>query len=333
MRSVIAARGIFGAALGPWSAGSGLLFLLRAASDPNPAGAATFSVGGIGAITKAMATAAQIAGAGIRTRAEVREITVKHGEADGVVLSTGEKILARAVVSSADPKRTFLQLVDLSLLSPGFLRRVNNYRTDGTLAKVNLALADLPRFRGLNGSQQALTGAVHIGPEIDYLERAFDESKYGNFSRAPYLEFTIPSLTDSSLAPAGKHVMSVYMQYAPYKLKDNSWASQRESLGDTVVKTLAGYAPDLEGKILGLQVITPWDLENHYALTGGHIFHGELALNQFFTMRPILDWARYQTPIARLFLCGSGTHPGTGLTGGSGRNAAREILKQLKGRK
>ncbi|HEX9112360.1 MAG TPA: amine oxidase, partial [Terriglobales bacterium] len=175
-----------------------------------------------------------------------------------------------------------------------------------------------------------LQGRIQISPEIDYLERAFDECKYGNFSRAPYLEITFPSLSDSSLAPAGKHVMSIYMQYAPYKLKNSDWESQRAALGETVVKTIAQYAPNLPQTILSHQIITPKDLEETYGLTGGQIFHGELALDQFFTMRPLLDWARYQTPIERLYLCGNGTHPGTGLTGGSGANAAREIVKALK---
>jgi phytoene dehydrogenase-like protein len=201
---------------------------------------------------------------------------------------------------------------------------------NGTVAKVNLALAGLPSFTALNGNSEALSGRIQIGPEIDYLERAFDESKYGNFSRAPYLEITIPSLTDPTLAPEGKHVMSIYMQYAPYKLKGAIWDNQRTALGDTVVKTLAQYAPDLPGKIVSHQIITPLDLEETYGLTGGHIFHGDLALDQIFTMRPMLDWARYRTPIDNLYLCGSGTHPGTGLTGASGANAAREILKDLK---
>ena len=175
-----------------------------------------------------------------------------------------------------------------------------------------------------------MSSRIHIGPEIDYLERAFDESKYGEFSKQPYLEVAIPSLTDPSLAPSGQHVMSVYMQYAPFKLKNSDWESQRKALGQTVVKTLAQYAPGLPQLILTHQIITPQDLEDTYGLTGGHIFHGELALDQFFTMRPLLDWGRYKTPIANLYLCGSGTHPGVGLTGGSGANAAREILKSLK---
>jgi phytoene dehydrogenase-like protein len=222
-----------------------------------------------------------------------------------------------------------LKLTDPSLLSPTFTKRLQNYRMNGTVAKVNLALAGLPTFKGVNGNTEALKGRIQIGHEIDYLERAFDESKYGNFSRAPYLEITIPSLTDPSLAPEGKHVMSIYMQYAPYNLKGR-WEDQRTALGDTVVKTLAQYAPNLPSLILSHQIITPQDLEDTYGMTGGHIFHGELALDQFFTMRPLLDWARYNTPIENLYLCGSGTHPGAGLTGGSGANAAKEILKQMR---
>ncbi len=189
---------------------------------------------------------------------------------------------------------------------------------------------DLPTFNGVNGDRSLLSGRIQISPEVDYLERAFDASKYGEFSQHPYIEAAIPTLWDSSLAPAGKHVMSIYMQYAPYKLRDADWDSQREALGDTVVRTLAEYAPDLPGLVEAGEVITPKDLEQTYGLTGGHIFHGELALDQLFTMRPLLDWAQYRTPIQNLYLCGSGTHPGIGLTGGSGANAAREIVKDLR---
>src|SRR5271155_2012957 len=334
LRAVIAARGIFGTFLGPWSAGSSLQLLIRAAGDSHPAGSAFFAAGGMGAITQAMASAAQAAGVEIRTSAEVIEVRVKDGSATGVVLSTGEEISARAVISNADPKRTLLKLTDPTHLSPDFVQKLQHYRGNGTVAKVNLALSGLPTFTALkNGDGAALKGRIHIGPEIDYLERAFDESKYGNFSRQPYLEATIPSLTDPTLVPAGKHVMSIYMQYAPYKLKggwDQNGDAQRKALGQTVVQTLAQYAPNLPEMILTHQIITPLDLEDIYGLTGGQIFHGDLALDQFFTMRPLLDWARYKTPIENLYLCGSGTHPGAGLTGGSGANAAREILKQLK---
>ena len=332
LRATIAARGIFGTFLGPWSAGTSLVLLIRGAGDPHPAGSANFAQGGMGSLAETMASAATQAGAEIRSGAEVIEVRVKDGAATSVVLSTGEEISAKAIVSNADPKRTLLKLVDPIHLSPDFVMKLQHYRMPGTVAKVNLALSGLPEFTALKGTTDAsaLSGRIHIGPEIDYLERAFDDSKYGNFSKQPYLEIAIPSVTDPSLAPAGKHVMSIYMQYAPYKLKGSDWDRERVALGDTVVRTLAQYAPKLPELILTHQIITPQDLEDTYGLTGGHIFHGELALDQFFTMRPLLDWARYRTPIKNLYLCGSGTHPGAGLTGGSGANAAREILKDLK---
>src|SRR6202451_2472610 len=329
LRAVIAARGVFGTFLGPWSAGSALVLLIRAAGDPHPAGSASFAAEGMGAVTQAMASAAKAAGAEIRTGAEVIEIRVRNEAATGVLLSTGEEIQAKAVISNADPKRTLLKLTDPTHLSPDFVQKLQHYRGHGTVAKVNLALAGLPKFTALKkGDASALKGRIHMGDEIDYLERAFDESKYGQFSKQPYLEAAIPSLTDPTLAPDGKHVMSIYMQYAPYKLKGD-WEEQRNALGQTVVQTLAQEAPNLPELILTHQIITPLDLEEVYGLTGGQIFHGDLALDQFFTMRPLLDWARYKTPITNLYLCGSGTHPGAGLTGGSGSNAAPEILEQL----
>ena len=331
LRATVAARGTFGTFLGPWSAGSSLVLLIRSAGDPHPAGSAWFASGGMGALTRAMASAAQKAGVEIRTEAAVAEVRVKDGAATGVVLENGQEINAKAVVSNADPKRTLLKLVDPTHLAPDFVMKLQHYRMPGTLAKMNLALSALPKFTALNnGNAEALRGRIHIGPEIDYLERAFDDSKYGSFSRHPYLEVTIPSLTDPSLAPEGRHVLSIYVQYAPFKLKNTDWDSQRDAFGNTVVQTLSEYAPDLPGLIVDGQIITPQDLEDTYGLTGGHIFHGELALDQFFTMRPLLDWARYRTPIRNLYLCGSGTHPGAGLTGGSGANAAREILKELR---
>src|SRR5450755_4214688 len=299
LRATIAARGIFGTFLGPWSAGTSLVLLIRAADDEQAAGTSWFATGGMGAVTQAMAAARSEAGAEIRSGAEVIEVRVKDGVASGVVLSNGEEITAKAVISNADPKRTLLKLVDPAQLSPDFVMKLQHYRMPGTVAKVNLALSGLPRFTALEDENHdhALNSRIHIGPEIDYLERAFDESKYGNFSKQPYLEVAIPSLTDPSLAPEGKHVMSIYMQYAPFKLKGSDWEKQRVPLGDTVVKTLAQYAPNLPELILTHQIITPQDLEETYGLTGGHIFHGELSLDQFFTMRPLLDWARYRTPI------------------------------------
>jgi phytoene dehydrogenase-like protein len=328
LRATIAARGVFGNFLGPWSAGSTAILLLRAASDPHPAGGSIFPRGGMGALAQAMAAAAQAAGAEIRTGADVRQIRVQDGAVTGVVLASGEEIAAKAVVSGADPKRTFLRLIDPVHLAPSFVVKLRNYRANGTTAKVNLALDGVPQFRAAE-SAAALAGRIHIGPEIDYLERAFDAAKYGDFSPAPWLDVTIPSLTDLSLAPAGKHVMSVCVHFAPYKLRNGDWAAKRGALGDAVIRTLADYAPELRNRILARQIITPLDLEHDWGLTGGHIFHGELALDQLFTMRPLLDYARYRGPLRGLYLCGSGTHPGTGLNGASGANAAREILRDL----
>ena len=333
LRAVIAARGIFGTALGPWSAGSTAVLLLRAAADAHPVGSAAFPRGGLGSFTRALAESAKQAGVEIRTDAEVRHIRIKDGSVTGVVLVGGEEIAADAVASGVDPKRTFFNLVDPSQLDPTFANRMKNFRANGTVAKVNLALNGLPVFPSLDvteSSLKSLSGRIHIGPEIDYLERAFDASKYGEFSKAPYLDVTIPTILDPSLAPDGKHVLSAYVQFAPFKLKEGNWDNRRKDLGDTVVKTLATYAPNLPSLVEGIQVITPKDLETSYGFTGGHIFHGELALDQLFTMRPVLDWARYKTPIRGLFLCSSGTHPGNGLTGASGANAAREIIRDLR---
>jgi phytoene dehydrogenase-like protein len=333
LRAAIAARGIFGTALGPWSAGSTAVLLLRAAADSHPVGSAAFPRGGLGSFTRALAEAAKQAGAEIRTEAEVQHVHIKDGAVAWIVLKGGEEITVDAVVSGVDPKRTFFNLVDPSQLDPTFANRMKNFRANGNVAKVNLALGGLPTFPALDATEsslKALSGRIHIGPEIDYLERAFDASKYGEFSKAPWLDVTIPTILDPSLAPDGKHVLSAYVQFAPYKLRKGDWAASRKDLGDTVIKTLATYAPNLPGLVEGTQVITPKDLETSYGFTGGHIFHGELALDQLFTMRPILDWARYKTPIRGLFLCGSGTHPGNGLTGASGANAAREIIHELR---
>jgi len=333
LRAVIAARGIFGTAFGPWSAGSTAVLLLRSAADPHPVGSAAFPRGGLGSFTRALAESARAAGVEIRTDSEVQHIRIKEGAVLGVVLSNGEEISTDAVVSGADPKRTFFQLVDPSQLDPTFANRMKNFRATGNVAKVNLALGGLPAFSALDASEsslKSLSGRIHIGPEIDYLERAFDASKYGEISQAPYLDVTIPTILDPSLAPDGKHVLSAYVQFAPFKLKTGNWEGGRRELGETVIKTLAAYAPNLPSLVEGFQVITPKDLETSYGFTGGHIFHGELALDQLFTMRPVLDWARYKTPIRGLFICGSGTHPGNGLTGASGANSAREIIRELR---
>jgi phytoene dehydrogenase-like protein len=335
LQAAIAARAIHGTAMGPWSAGTGAVLLLASAIDPVPGGSSVSAAGGAGSVTQAMADAAREAGAEIRTNAAVRRIVVRNGAATSVFLDDGTEIAAETVISSADPRHTFLTLVDPVDLEPGFRTRIRNYRCPGTVAKLNFALGALPAFRGLAGDAAAshLRGRVHIGPGIDYLERAFDASKYGETSTSPYLDITFPTLGDPSLAPVGKHVMSVHMQYAPYKLRSNSWEMEREVLANIVLRALESYAPGISGLVEQRQVITPLDLEQVYGLSGGHIYHGELALDQLFTMRPTLGWADYTTPIDGLYLCGSGTHPGNGLTGASGQNAAREILKATRKRR
>ena len=333
LRAVVAARGIYGAFAGPWSAGTSLGLLLQAALGGHPVAPAAFARGGMGALTEALAAAARAAGAEIRTGAGVERVLVRDGRAAGVVLDGGEEIAARAVVSNADPQTTFLRLVDPVELEPDFLAKIRAYRSKGSAAKVNLALAGLPSFNALKGDDERaakLSGRIHVGPDIDYLERAFDAAKYGDFSPAPYLDVTIPTVGDPSLAPEGRHVMSVYAQFAPRDLKRGDWATRREEFADAVIKTLSEYAPDLEGLILARQVITPEDLEREYGLAGGHPLHGEMSLDQFYAFRPVIGWAQYRTPLGGLYLCGAGTHPGGGVTGAPGANAAREILKELR---
>jgi phytoene dehydrogenase-like protein len=323
LRAALAAGGIFGTALGPRSAGSAAVLMMRASTGD---GQQRLVRGGLGSLTAALGSAARAAGAEIRTNAEVRRINVSNGRATGVTLASGEKLDSQVVVSNADPRRTLLGLLDPLELDPGFLARLRNYRSAGTVAKINLALSRLPNFAA---DARTLSGFIHIGPDLDYLERAYDASKYGEWSPNPYLQVSIPSLSDPTLAPSGAHVMSVNAQYAPYHLRHTSWASSASAFADTVIDTLSRYAPDIRSRILHREIITPHDMETKYGLTGGHIFHGELALDQLFTMRPMLGWARYRTPVAGLYLCGSGTHPGYGVSGLSGLNAAREILNDL----
>jgi phytoene dehydrogenase-like protein len=330
LQAAVAARGIFGTAQGPWSAGTAAVLLTNAAVDPAPGGSSITVKGGPGTLTRAMAAAAQAAGAEIRTSAAVRSVLVDDGRVSGVVLEDGSEIHAAAVVSNADPRRTFLDLVDLVELDPSFTTKIRNYRCPGTVAKINLALSGLPEFRGIVNPAD-LHGRIHIGPSIDYLERAFDASKYGAISPEPYLDMAVPTLSDPSLAPPGKHVLSIHMQFAPYTLADGQdWETARGLLFTSVMRTLEVHAPGIGALVEHRQVITPVDLERTYGLTGGHILHGEPSLDQLYAMRPIAGWSQYRTPIAGLFLCGAGTHPGGGITGGPGQNAAREILRHLK---
>jgi phytoene dehydrogenase-like protein len=333
LQAAIAARGVFGTAQGPWSAGSGAALLLNAAADPAPGGSSVMVKGGPGALTAAMADAARSAGVTIRTGAAVARVMVREGKAAGLIMEDGTEITAGAVVSNADPRRTFLQLVEPVELDPSFLTKIRNYRARGTVAKVHLALNSIPSFRGV-ANPADLHGRIHIAPGIDYLERSFDASKYGELPQDPYLDVTIPTIADPSLAPAGKHVLSAHVQFVPYKLaKWESWDTGRQRLQRIVLSTLEKFAPGITSTIEAAEVVTPVDLERRYGISGGQIYHGEPALDQLFTMRPVLGWAQYRTPIDGLFLCGSGTHPGGGITAASGQNAAREIGAQLGRRK
>lgn len=327
LRATVAADGIFGAMLGPWSAGTGLQLLLSSANRTLAWPGGHVVSGGPVALTRALESAATRFGVEIRTNAQVTRIEVAGDRAIAVAIDGGEVIEAQSVVSALDPKRTFLKLCDADHLPPEFSWRMKHYRTRGTLAKINLALSALPSFKG--ATREMLAARVRLAPDLDYLERAFDHAKYGRFSTQPWIEFTIPSLGDATLAPPGAHVLSAYVQFAPYSLRDGGWDTSRDALGDIAIKTLTHYAPDLASLIVERQVLTPLDLERDWGLTGGHIFHGELSLDQFYAMRPLLGFGHYRTPVKSLYLCGSGTHPGTGLTGGSGMNAAREILREI----
>jgi phytoene dehydrogenase-like protein len=328
LRALLCARGIYGTFAGPWSAGTTANLLFQAAaSGGNGAGSAVQVVGGLGAVADALAGIARAAGVEIRVGAEVAEIRVRNGAVTGVVLRGGEEIAASAVVSSADPHQTFLRLLDPAVLDPDELRRVQNYRLAGMASKVNFALSGIPAFRG--ASPDLLRGRIHIGASVDDLERAYDDAKYGGISRRPYIDAVIPSVVDSSLAPAGHHVLSAYVQYTPYALREGSWPARSAELGEVVTKLLEEYAPGFTRLVVHRQVLTPLDLEQTYGLTGGHPLHGEPSLDQLFLARPLLGWARYRSPVTGLYMCGAGTHPGGGVTGGPAMNASREILKDL----
>jgi len=330
LQAAIASRGIYGMSQGPWSAGTTAALLLDVAHDAAPGGSTVMVKGGPAALANAMRDAAREAGAEVRVGSPVGRVVVHDRTVTGVALADGTEIAAAAVVSSADPRRTFLSLMDPVDLDPTFLSKVRNYRCSGSVAKVNLALDSLPSFTGITEPAR-LAGRIHIGPSIDYLERAFDASKYGDMSIEPYLDVAIPSLADVSLAPAGKHLMAVHVQFAPYRLAGSqTWDDGRELLLKRVVGTIERYAPGIASSVEHHQVLTPLDLERDYGLTGGHIYHGEQSLDQLFMVRPFLGCAQYRGPVAGLYLCGAGTHPGGAVTGGPGQNAAREVLKDLR---
>jgi len=379
LRATIAAGGVLGSFLGPRSAGSAAVLMMLGAGEGQPVASGWFAGGKPGALADALGAAARQAGVEIRTGADVARIEVADGAVTGVTLASGDAFAARAVVSSADPKRTLLGLLDPIHLAPEIVRRIQNIRTHGTLAYMTFVVSSLPRFAGieaLHGAERAhaLSGRIRLARDVDGIERAFDAAKYGGFADEPWIELTIQSIADSASTPQGQHVISAYVQYAPYHLKGRAealphksghltgrpealphksghltgrpealphksgaglqpceWDAQRDRLAATATRTIEQYAPGFEASIVSRTVMTPLDLERTYGMTGGHIFHGELSLDQWFVTRPLLGWARYRTPIDRLYLCGAGTHPGTGLDGRSGANAAREILKSIKG--
>jgi phytoene dehydrogenase-like protein len=286
-----------------------------------------FQKGGTGGISEAIASAARSHGAEIRSCAAVERVLVRNGRAAGVALASGEEISAPIVVSGLDPRLTFTKLVDPKLLPERLVEGIRRYKFRGSSGKVNLALSGLPHFPRMPEDGRHLRGAISISPSIEYLEHAYDDAKYGAFSRNPYMDIVLPSMIDPNMAPPGKHVMSIFVQYAPYELTGGWSDERREAFGDAVVKTLARYAPDVESLILHRQVLTPADIERVTGLSEGNIFQGELALQQLFFLRPVPEWAKYRTPIRGYWQCGAGTHPGGGIMGASGRLAALEILK------
>jgi phytoene dehydrogenase-like protein len=331
LKATMSASGIIGTFLGVRSPGTAYVLLHHYMGEIDGAFRSWGLVrGGTGAISNAIASAAREAGVEIRMEAPIAKIIVENGTAKGVALENGDEIRAAIVSSSVDPRLTFLKMVGVENLSRDFVEDVQRYKFRGSSGKVNLALDALPSFKCLPGDGPHLRGAISISPSVNYMERAYDDAKYGRYSRRPYVDIVIPSLTDPSVAPPGKHVMSCFVQYAPYHLKEGTWDEKREEFGDTVIDTLAEYAPNLRDIILHRQVLTPLDIERRFGLSEGNIFQGELSLEQLFFLRPVPGWAQYRTPLRRLYMCGSATHPGGGIMGAPGLNAARKILSEWK---
>ena len=329
VKVTLATDGVIGANGGPRSPGTAYILLHHCMGGVGGhRGLWGFVRGGMGAVSEAIAASARAKGAAIRTNAPVERIVVRNGRASGVVLEGGEEIEGAAIASNLDPKVTFLRLLEPNLLEPEFLAPIRNFRIEGTSAKINLALSGLPEFSAYPGAPGPHHRAtMHICPSIEYVERAWDDAKYGCPSQRPLLELTIPTLYDPSLAPAGRHIMGIFLQYAPYTLREGTWDGLREPFGDRVIALIEEYVPNIRRIVEQRQVLTPLDLERRFGITGGNIFHGEMSLDQMFVMRPVAGWARYRTPVARLYLCGSGAHPGGGVMGAPGYNCAREILK------
>ena len=328
LKATMSASGIIGTFMGPRSPGSAYVMLHHYMGDIDGSFRAWgFQRGGTGELSMTIARSAKHFGAEILTEASVDKVIVKNGEAVGVALENGNEYKSDIVISGLDPKLTFLKMIDESDLPEDFVRDIKNFRIRGSSGKVNLALDGLPNFTSLPGDGPHLRGAISISPSYDHLERAYDDAKYGNFSKEPYMDIILPSVLDPTMAPPGKHVMSCFVQYAPYNINGGWDDNKREAFGDAVVNTLSRFAPNIKDLILHRQVLTPMDLEKTFGLTEGNIFHGELTLQQLFSFRPAVKWADYTTPIKNYYQCGSGTHPGGGVTGSPGEMAAKKILK------
>ena len=332
LKATMSASGIIGTFLGVRSPGTAYVLLHHYMGEIDGAFRSWgFSRGGTGMVSESIASAAREAGAEIRTKTSVAKIIVSNGTATGVILENGDYLLADVVASSVDPRLTFMKMTGAEHLPDDFVEDITRYKFRGSSGKVNLALDGLPNFKALPGDGLHLRGAMSISPSIDYMERAYDDAKYGKFSTRPYMDIVIPSLTDPSVAPPGKHVMSCFVQYAPYHLKDGNWDDQKEAFGDAVINTIAEHAPNIKDIILHRQVVTPLDLEREWGLSEGNIFQGELTLEQLFFLRPAPGWASYRTPVRNLYMCGSATHPGGGIMAAPGRNAAMMILNHTRG--
>ncbi len=331
LKATLSSSGIIGTFLGPRSPGSAYVLLHHYMGEIDGAYRAWgFAKGGTGGVANAIASSARALGVEIQTNAAVAKVLVKNGAAIGVALPNGNEYHAKVIVSSLDPKLTFLHLLEPSSLPEELVTAIRNFNIRGSSGKVNLALDTAPNFTCMPGAGAHLRGAVSLSPSVEYLERAYDDAKYGRFSRRPYIDVIMPSMIDPGMAPPGKHVMSCFVQYAPYQLKEGTWEQQREAFGDAVIETLSEYAPNLKNIILHRQVLTPWDIEQTLGLSQGNIFQGELSLSQLFFLRPAAGFAKYRTPIRNYYQCGSGTHPGGGIMGAPGKLAAMEILKDLK---
>lgn len=330
LKAPMSVSGIIGTFLGVRSPGTAYVLLHHYMGELDGSYRAWgFAKGGTGMVSNAIAGAARAHGAEIRTEAPVERILVEGGAARGVVLKNGDELRAKTVISGLEPRLTFMGLVGRDHLEPEFAEQIGRYKLRGSSGKVNLALDTFPDFACRPGDGPHLRGDIAIAPSIDYLERAYDQAKYGDFSTRPYINAVIPSLSDPSVAPPGKHVMSCFVQYAPYKIKEGPehWPERREAFGDAVIDTLAEYVPNIRDIILHRQVLTPWDLEQDFGLTEGNIFHGELSLEQLAFLRPAPRWARYRTPVDKLWMCASGTHPGGGLMGAPGALCAKTMLE------